>query len=253
MAATVADVLGLVNGIAPFELSEAWDNTGLLAGDPAQTVTRVLCALDLNEAVLGEAQALGAELIVTHHPILFRGRKNLAALDPEGRLLAGLVRAGVAMIAAHTNYDAAEYGVNAALAERLGIRNAVSLESGMRIGDIDEMPLEALAAHVTDRLGGVVRRYGEKTRHVSRVAILGGSGGSYAQIARDAGADVFITGETGYHDALDSLAWGMCTLEAGHAATELPAVGALARGLQIAADAVQYNIEILESAIEPFL
>ena len=140
-----------------------------------------------------------------------------------------------------------------AVAKRLGIREVRSLESGMKIGEIDETSLEEFAGHVHASLGGVVRRYGPSQARVTRVALLGGSGGDYAEIARSAGAQVFVTGETGYHDALDSLAAGMYTLEAGHAATELPAVGALARGLQIAADAVQYHVEIIESAIEPFL
>ena len=253
MPASVADVLALVDGLAPFALAEEWDNVGLLAGNPSAEVSRVLCALDLNEAVLAEAKERGAQLIVTHHPILFRARKNLAELDPESRLLVKLVQANIALIAAHTNFDAVESGVNAALADRLGLMDVESLQSGVRVGRIEPMTLEALAALVTERLGGVVRRYGPAERRIARVAVLGGSGGHYARIALDAGAEVFITGETGYHEALDSLAAGMCTLEAGHAATELPAIGVLARGLQKAANAVQYDIEILESAIAPFL
>ena len=214
MSATVAQVLALVDRIAPFSLAEEWDNVGLLAGDLRATVTKALCALDLTEAVVREACESGAELIITHHPILFRGRKNLAELDPEGRLLTGLVRANIAHIAAHTNYDAAENGVNAALADRLGLRNVESLQSGMKVGEIGPTTLGDFAALVSERLGGVVRRYGAPDTPVARVAVLGGSGGSYAQIARDDGngVDVFVTGETGYHEALDSLAWGMCTL-----------------------------------------
>ena len=253
MSVTIGDVLRLVDGIAPFCLSEEWDNTGLLAGSTERPVTKVLCALDLSEAVIDEAQDLGAELIVTHHPILFRGRKNLNEADPEARLLVKLVRAGIAHIAAHTNYDAAETGVNLALADALGVHDTEALGSGMRIGSIDPITLGDLAKHVEKTLGGVVRRYGSADRSVHRVALLGGSGGSYAEIARRAGAEAFITGETGYHQALDSLALGMCTLEAGHAATELPAIQALAKALQIAADAVQYDISVKESAVRPFL
>ena len=253
MPATVGQVLKLIDERAPFALAEAWDNVGLLAGRADAPVCRVLCALDLTDAVISEAQESGAELIVTHHPILFRGRKNLGEDDPEGRMLAHLVRSGIAHIAAHTNYDAAESGVNAALAECLGLRDCSSLDMGLRVGTITPVTLGELAAFVERRLGGMVRRYGTAETRVERVAVLGGSGGSYAEIARAAGAEAFITGETGYHEALDSWAAGMATLEAGHAATELPAVASLARGLQMAADAVQYNIKIMESAIKPFL
>ena len=94
--ATVRDILDLLEGIAPLETQEEWDNAGLLAGDPASEVTRVLVALDLTLEVVEEAERLGAQLIVTHHPILFRGRKNLREDDAEGKLLAALIRARLA-------------------------------------------------------------------------------------------------------------------------------------------------------------
>ena len=101
MPARVRDILALVDGIAPFADAEEWDNVGLLAGDPDAPVERVLCALDLTDEALDEAIARDAQLIVTHHPILFRGRKNLCETDAESRLLCRLVRARIAMIAAH--------------------------------------------------------------------------------------------------------------------------------------------------------
>jgi len=243
-----------VNGIAPFELAEEWDNVGLLAGRMDAGIERVLLALDMTEKVLQEAIDKKAQLIITHHPVLFRGRKNLREDDTEGRLLTGLIRADIALIAAHTNYDAAVEGVNAALCERLGIRDAQIAEDGMmRVGEVDETTLGAFASYVQAQLGGVVRRYGDPETKIRRVAVLGGAGSDYASSAIEAGADVFVTGETGYHDALNSLDAGMCTLEAGHAATELPAVRWLASRLQEAADVVQYNLTIMESAIKPFL
>ena len=162
--ATVRDILDLLEGIAPLETQEEWDNAGLLAGDPAAKVTRVLVALDLTLEVVEEAERLGAQLIVTHHPILFRGRKNLREDDAEGKLLAALIRARLAMIAMHTNFDNAEGGVNSALCERLGIRESQPLTSGMRIGEIDPMPLADFRRHVETRLGGVVRAYGGMDR-----------------------------------------------------------------------------------------
>ena len=217
--ATVQDILDLLEGIAPLETQEEWDNAGLLAGDPAAKVTRVLVALDLTLEVVEEAERLGAQLIVTHHPILFRGRKNLREDDAEGKLLAALIRA------------------------RLGIRESQPLESGMRIGEIDPMPLADFRRHVETRLGGVVRAYGEMARIIRRVAVLGGAGGGYASIALAAGADAYVTGEFSYHAALDCAAAGMAALEAGHAATEWPAVHVLREGLQKAINAVQYNVE----------
>ncbi len=233
----------------PASLAEDYDNVGLLAGSKENTVTRVLCALDLTEAVLDEAVCLGAELIVTHHPILFFGRKNLIEDDPEGRLLARLIRERKSLVAMHTNYDAAGNGVNDALADAIGLTGVLPLESGVRLGQIRPTALYAFADRIAEKLGGVVRRYGNPETIVSRIAVLGGAGGDYTAIARTAGADTFVTGEIGYHRACAALDGGMCVLEAGHAATEKPAVHHMAGILK----SIGLDIEITESANEPFL
>lgn len=232
----------------PRELAEDYDNVGLLAGSRMQDVSRALCALDLNSGVIDEAVEAGAQLIVTHHPILFRGRRDLCEDDPEGAMLAKLVRAGLTLIAMHTNFDSAQGGVNDALADSLGLKNVRPLEKGMRIGEIEATVLAELAVHIENTLGGVVRRYGDAGRRVRRVAVMGGSGGSYAHIALEAGADVFVTGEIGYHNALDMYDRGMCMLEAGHAATELPAVGLLAEKLR----GLGLGLDVHVSAVESF-
>ena len=252
MSATVAQILALVNGIAPFELAEPWDNVGLLAGRPDARVDKVLCALDLRMEVLEEAQRVGAQLIVTHHPILFRGRKNLCETDGEGRLLCALVRSGIAMIAAHTNYDNASPGVNDALAAALGLSDVAVLDSGMRIGTIKKTDFGTFCNAAHGALKGPVRCYGDSAREIQRVAVLGGAGGDYAEIALANGAQVYVTGEMSYHKALDAADNGLCVIEAGHAATEYPAISQLSSGLQTAADAVEYGICVLESSSKVF-
>jgi dinuclear metal center YbgI/SA1388 family protein len=242
-------ILSALEDLMPASLAEDYDNVGLLAGSGERAVDRVLCALDLTEAVLDEAAAVGAELILTHHPILFHARRNLTEDDPEGRLLARLIRKRVSLIAMHTNFDAAGNGVNDALADALGVAGALPLEGGVRIGSVSPMPLSAFAERVAQTLGGVVRRYGKPEIIVSRIALLGGAGGSYAEIAQKAGADTFLTGEIGYHRALSALDNGMCVLEAGHAATEKPCVRHMAGILR----STGLDIEITESAIESFL
>ena len=252
MSATVAQVLELVNGIAPFELAEAWDNVGLLAGRPESPVARVLCALDLRPDVVEEARRRGCQLIVTHHPIMFRGRKNLRETDAEGRLLCALVRADIAMIAAHTNFDNASPGVNDALAAALGLEDVAALENGMRVGEIKHTDFGMFCAAAEAALGGPVRRYGDAKHRIRRVAVLGGAGEDYAAQAIEAGADAYVTGEMAYHKALDAADNGLCVIEAGHAATEYPAISLLCSGLQNAADAVQYDICVLQSESKVF-
>ncbi len=253
MSQTVGAILELLNAIAPLELAEEWDNVGLLAGRMDAPVDAVLCALDLNRRVLDEAVERGAQLIVTHHPILFRGRKNLREDDAEGRLLCALVRSGVAMIAMHTNYDNARPGVNDALAVALNLRDVEALENGMRLGAVDETDFGLFATEAELILGGPIRCYGDFGRKIGRVAVLGGAGEDFIPQAMAAGADVYLTGEAAYHKALDAADNGLCVLEAGHAATELPGILALADALQNAADAVQYKVRVLRSEAGLFL
>ena len=252
MSVTVGQVLELLEQIAPLALAEEWDNVGLLAGSRADAVDRVLCALDFHRGVLEEAIACGAQMIVTHHPILFRARRNLCADDPEGRLLSDLARSGIALAAMHTNFDNVHPGVNDALADALGLKSVIALEHGMCVGEITQTSLGAFQADVQARLGGVVRAYGPSDRKISRVAVLGGAGEDFASEARRAGADVYVTGEMAYHKALSALEDGLCTLEAGHAETEKPAISLLCGALQNAADDVQYKIRVLCSARELF-
>jgi dinuclear metal center YbgI/SA1388 family protein len=246
----VSKILDLVGEIAPFELAEAWDNVGLLAGHPDWAVDRVLVALDLTPGALREAVEVGAQLIVTHHPILFHGRKNLREDDGEGALLAELVRSKVALIAAHTNYDNAPGGLNDALAEALGLQDVVPLENGLRAGTFagDGAALVALTA---ERLGGQPRLY-RGARVIRRVAVCGGAGGSFWPVAHAAGCDAYLTGEVRHHEALAATASGLTLVEAGHYHTERVMVKALRNGLQKRADALQYDVHVVESAYEPF-
>ena len=230
MPVTVGDIYRAIDAFAPFELAEEWDNAGILAGSADAQVKGILCALDLNPKVIEEARELGANLIVTHHPILFRGRRNLREDDAEGRTLCELVRSGISLIAAHTNFDNAQPGVNDALAVRLGLTEVEALEHGMRVGTPKERTLGAFCARASEALDAPVRRYGEPDREIRRVAVLGGAGGDFADQARAAGADVYLTGEIAHHKAWDAYLSGVCALEAGHAATELPAVEMLVEG-----------------------
>ena len=249
MSVTVGDIAGLCGRIAPCTDAEEWDNVGLLAGRNGAPVDTVLCALDLTEAVVDEAVERGAQMIVTHHPILFRGRKNLREDDAEGRMLCKLVRANLAMVAMHTNYDNAMPGVNDALAATLGLHDVLDIDRALRQGQTDIPTFGAFADFAEQALGGPIRRFGDPNAPVTLVSVLGGAGGDYLSMALECGTDVFVTGEVSYHRATDAVDNGMCVLEAGHAATERPGILALALALQKAADAVQYKIRVLNSEV----
>ncbi len=248
---TVGDVLGWINEIAPFELAEKWDNSGLLCGSASNKVDKALLALDMSESVLDAALETGAQLIITHHPILFSGRKTLCEDDWEGRMLCRMVRNRLSLIAAHTNYDMAVGGVSDPLAKALGLSNVRADESDsqspIRIGDIEPVSLTAFTKTVSEKLGDVVRVYGRGDSLIKRVAVCGGAGGEYAHLALKMGADAYVTGEMRYHDSIDLAAQGMATLHAGHDATERIAIKPLAEGLQKRADELQYNVEMCVS------
>lgn len=252
MSVSVAEICSAVNAFAPFDLAEEWDNVGILAGRGDQQVRGILCALDLNRMVIDEAIEKGCSLIITHHPILFRGRKNLREDDAEGEMLCRLIRANIALIAAHTNFDNAVPGVNDALAAKLELENVVPLENGMRIGETRCKTLGEFREFAGHALCAPVRCYGESDRTVEKVALLGGAGEDFWPQAKAAGADVYLTGECAHHKAWDAYLSGLCVLEAGHAATELPAIDLLAEGLQKAANGVQWNVRIYTSEVELF-
>jgi len=253
MKTVVADILQVFDRIAPPELAEDYDNIGLLAGRMDAEVTAILFALDLTVAVINEAARDGAELIVTHHPILFHARKNLREDDPEGALLARLIRSHLSLVAVHTNYDNAPRNVSDELAEALGLHDIQALEKGLRVGELPR-PLtpNELRTHVERALGGTSRLYSAADKAVRKVAVCGGAGGAFHEIAARAGADAYVTGEINHHDLLPALALGLCVVEAGHYATEKLGINALADCLQTRLDALQYTVRVIKSERVPY-
>ncbi len=180
MAVTVADVRAALDAAYPLRLAEEWDTgIGLSCGDPAAEVRRVLLAVDVAPAVVREAREVGAQLIVTHHPLLFRPVQSIAADTDKGGMLHALIRSGVAHIAAHTNADRAVGGVNDALADALGLTDVVPLVPAGSSGDAREglgrvgalptpMTLREFAARVAARLPPTMRDAQHSLRQSAR-------------------------------------------------------------------------------------
>jgi dinuclear metal center YbgI/SA1388 family protein len=217
-------------------LAESWDAVGLVCGDPDEPVRRVVFAVDPISAVVDDVLAAGAELLVTHHPLLLTPVHGVPADDPKGRLVHRLIRGNSGLFVAHTNADrAADSGVNDALAAVLGVRDAVPLEptdgdprAGLgRVGDLDRATtlreFAARAAAALPSTVGGVRAAGDPERLVRRVAVCGGSGGSLTGAAAAAGADVFLTSDLKHHpvsDMIDSSGPALC--DVAHFASEWP-------------------------------
>jgi dinuclear metal center YbgI/SA1388 family protein len=210
---SLSDVVRALEGLYPPSTAESWDAVGLVAGDPAAEVRRVLFAVDPVEAVLDEAVEWGADLLVTHHPLLLRPVHSVAATTFKGALVHRAIRSGVALYVAHTNADAAHGGVAHALAQVLGVgelRPLVSQDDNPdagigRVGLLDApVSLGAFAQRVAAALPTTaqgVRVAGDLEAPVVRVAVVGGSGDSLFDAVRSAGVDVYVTADLRHHPA----------------------------------------------------
>lgn len=196
------DIAAAIEEFAPLGTQEPWDNAGLCIGSPEAEVHAVLVGFDCTAGLVAEAVERGADMIVTHHPLIFGGLKRIDPDDPVGAAVCAAVRHGIAVYAAHTNADKAEGGVNALMAGRLGLVEPEPLdESGLsQIGLLPEpMTGRAFCTYVKERFGLRTLRCSAPVAEVFRVATSCGSGASFAETAFRAGADAFVTGDVSYH------------------------------------------------------
>jgi len=364
LPARCREIFRLIEGLFPPEIAEEWDNCGLQVGNPQKIADRVLLALDMDEEVLDEALELKAGLVITHHPLLLKGIKQIREDRLPGRLISKIIRAGITVYSAHTNLDSAGSGVNTVLAETLGLTDIVVLKPGKekflklavfvpvdycdqvrealagagagwignyshctfmsggtgtfkpmedanpyvgRAGElekVDEIRVETilparitgsvieamLAAHpyeevaydlyplenksASSGLGRVgklqeavslnefalkvkellevpaVRCGGTDGGKIQKVAVCGGSGGDLWPLAMNAGADVLVTGDVGYHAARDMLAAGISFVDAGHYGTERIVLGPLARRLADGCAESNLEVEFIVSSVD---
>ena len=231
--AAVKDIYHFMDRIAPFCTQEEFDNAGFLAGRGDREVSRILVALDITREVAQEAESWGAEVIVSHHPVIFHPVRSVTDETVTGRILLQLLEHGIAAICAHTNLDAAHGGVNGCLAralelEEIGqLRQAGVDEKGRpygigRVGTVHRPGLSAgeYAAYVKGRLGCACVRFADAGRPVERAAVGGGACASMMGDALAAGCDTFVTADVKYDQFLQARALGLNLLDAGHFPTE---------------------------------
>ena len=204
----VKEIISAIEEFAPLSIQEGWDNSGLCVGSPEDEVTSVLLALDCTSELVDEAVACGADMIVTHHPLIFKGLKKISVEDPVGEAVVKAIRAGISIYAAHTSADKVLAGVSGAMAARLGLKNVRILDEdgeGTGLGTIGDLAVPMTAEEAVDF---VKERFSLKAMRtsrpvegmVSRVAMCGGSGGSLIGAAKAAGADLYISGDISYHN-----------------------------------------------------
>lgn len=241
----VRELYDYMSDIIPPSLSCGWDNDGLMCcPDPDREVRRVLVALDVTDDVVDEAIHGGFDLIVSHHPLIFKPIKTLADDSGTGGRLINLVRAGVSVMSFHTRLDAVDGGVSDVLAELLGLDSVLPFgaegEMAGRIGRLRHaLPLDEFARQVKTALGAPFVLISGCGRMVSRVAVLGGSGDDFIIAAKAAGADTFVSGRLGYHEMTDAADIGMNLIEAGHFYTEDPVCDRLVELINEADDTIE--------------
>jgi dinuclear metal center YbgI/SA1388 family protein len=238
---TVRSIADFLEELAPAILAEEWDNVGLLVGDAAAEVKRVMTCLTITPASAAEAIEAGARLIVSHHPLPFRPFRRLTRDTITGRMLLDLIAARVAVYSAHTAFDSAAAGINQQLAEGLKLHDIAPLTpaandtapAGLGTGRHGRLAkprrLGELAADLKQflQIDGL-HLVGNPQTMVERVAVACGSAGELLEAAVEAGCDCFVTGEARFHTALEAEAQGIGLLLAGHFATERFGVESLA-------------------------
>ena len=203
--------------------------------EPERDICRVLLALDITEEVVDRAITENYDVIISHHPLLFRGIKHVTTADPVARRTIKLCRAGIAAFSFHTRLDALEGGVNDVLAKCLSLCDVTPFgDEGIgRVGMLNEpMSSESFAAMVSDRLNAPAVTLADAGKPILRVAVLGGSGGDDVIAALATGADAYVTGEAPHHWLVDAPEMGLSLIVAGHYHTEYLVMEALAAHLQ---------------------
>lgn len=227
----VKDIVTVLEAFAPLRVQESWDNSGLLIGSPEDGVQGVLVGFDCTPELIDEAIEKGCDLVVTHHPLIFKGLRHISAEDPVGAAVVKAVRAGVAVYAAHTSADKVPAGVSGAMARRLGLQDIDILipdpDGATGLGCIGYLPVpmtgEEALRYVGEKFGlRLIRSSSPLETPIQKVALLGGSGGAELEAARAKGAQLYITADVSYHNFFTPE--GFMVMDIGHFESEVEIV-----------------------------
>ena len=229
----VRDIIAVIEDFAPLSIQEGWDNSGLCVGSPEAEVSSVLFALDCTESLVDEAIECGADMIITHHPLIFSGLKKISPENQVGAAVIKAIKNGISIYAAHTNADKVVAGVSGAMAAKLGLVDVQILDEdgeGIGLGVVGNLPqplaVESVMSLVKDRFSlKVLKSSKPLDGMISRVAMCGGSGGSLIGAARKSGAQLYISGDISYHNFFTPE--GFMIMDIGHYESEIEIVNIL--------------------------
>ena len=260
----VKDIAEAIERLAPVGLAEKWDNVGLMTGDPEQEVNVIFICLDVTSENIRHAIELNADLIISHHPLIFSPLKNIVEGDVMGSILRTLIKNNISVYSAHTNLDNADGGMNDVLANKLGLEDVrrfteeecrdsfgTPIDNIGRIGYLESpIELEDFKAFVKSILGcRTIRSLGNPTDMISSVALCTGSGGEGIYSAYHAGADVYVTSDIKHHEAQLAFELGINLIDAGHFETE----NTICEFLKEYLEQIFPDINIIPSDAQPYL
>lgn len=226
----IKDIVSAMEEIAPRSAAYEWDNPGLMTGDPETEITKAIVALDVDDNVITEAIKKGANLIITHHPLIFAPIKSVTTADKTGKFLLRLIENHIAVFSAHTNLDMSPIGTNARLAELLELENIEFLMPSAdgvyamgRVGTLKQkMKTEDFAEFVKDKLGLNHMVFIKSAEYVSKIGLCTGHGSDreFLRAAKEKGCDGYVTGDVSYHEAQEALHLNLSLFDGTHYATE---------------------------------
>ncbi|MBS7526741.1 Nif3-like dinuclear metal center hexameric protein [Fusibacter paucivorans] len=231
MVTSISKIMKILDQLAPFETAESWDNVGMIIGNPSKQTTRIMLALDLSDDVISEAIEESIDLIITHHPPIFKGLKHVTTEDPVGRKVIQCIENDIAVISAHTNLDkSGEHGINQAIGEAFELESTTLLVpevEGVGFGVVGKLPepisLDAFI-HLTKQIFEIetlkITDYQPKEK-VQRIAVSSGASADFISDAINAKADVFILGDLKYHEAQQVENTDLVLIDVGHYESEV--------------------------------
>ena len=260
----VGEILEYMTELAPWGLAEEWDNVGLMIGSRQHAVKKVLISLDVTRQTIDTALRIGANLIISHHPFIFSKLKAVDLDDNKGEQIGLLIKNNISIISAHTNLDVAKGGINDTLAQIIGLKECEVLKKYIpngyneniglgKLGRLEnEMSGTEFIQHVKHALNVAnIRIAGTVPNTISKAAVFCGSFDVELEHLKRSGAEVLITGDLKYHEALDAREMGLCIIDAGHFATEHIIVKKLAKTLQDRFSELEVQCNTLET--DPFV
>lgn len=259
MSLKIQDIGNIMEEYAPIRLKEDFDNVGFMVGDAQKEVTSILIALDCTLDVIEEARDKGCNLIISHHPLLFKKPSSITTETLLGKKIINLIKNDISLYSSHTNLDATKDGINDIIMSLLDFKNSEIISpnkdsignlSGLgRIATLSTaITLDELCDRVKDALDITSLKFvGDEKKEIKKIAVINGSGNDFLIKAKNLGAQCIITGDTTYHYALDLAEEGICLIDAGHFNTEWPGMQIVGKWLKNRIKLMGHNIEIIPS------